>query len=118
MSLSARDAAAAKYRQCMQRSNQLHGSYLDEPALLEQYDRFTEWQMAYLLTFFADLHERPGYGEAIDYTVSDLAGVGISDRDRDLERALRGSSLVIAGAARSRSRSRSLIPTPARSLTV
>ncbi len=71
----------------MQRSNQLHGSYLDEPALLEQYDRFTEWQMAYLLTFFADLHERPGYGEAIDYTVSDLAGVGISDRDRDLERA-------------------------------
>jgi hypothetical protein len=71
----------------MRRSNELHGTYLNDRRALLQYDRFTEWQMTYLLTFFTDLHERPGYGEAIDFTISDLAGVGISDRDRDLERA-------------------------------
>jgi len=39
-----------------------------------------------LLPFFADLHEQPGYAEAIDITMKDIAGVGISSRDRDLER--------------------------------
>ena len=71
----------------MRRSNELHASYLDEPGAAEQYDRFTEWQMTYLLTFFDDLYRRPGYEEAIDFTMSDLAGVRISGRDRDLERA-------------------------------
>ena len=71
----------------MRRSNELHDSYLGAPGQAEQYDRFTEWQMAYLLTFFVDLHEKPGYGEAIDFTISDLAGASISHRDRDLERA-------------------------------
>ena len=71
----------------MRRSNELHDGYLDDPAQLQHYDRFTVWQEGYLLTFFADLHERPGYAEAIDFTMSDLAGVGISSRDRDLERA-------------------------------
>ena len=84
---SAREVAAEKFRVHMRRSNELHASYLDEPGQMEQYDRFTEWQMAYLLTFFTDLYERPGYAEAIDFTMSDLAGVGISHRDRDLERA-------------------------------
>ena len=87
MSRSAREIAAASYREHMRRSNELHASYLDDPGQMEQYDRFTEWQMTYLLTFFTDLHERPGYGEAIDFTMSDLAGVSVSDRDRDLERA-------------------------------
>ena len=87
MSRSARELAAAHFRRYMQRSNELHGSYLDTPGQMQQYDRFTEWQMEYLLAFFADLHDRPGYGEAIDFTMSDLAGVGISERDRDLERA-------------------------------
>ena len=87
MPRTAKEAAAAKFRKYMHRSNELHGSYLDEPGQLQEYDRFTEWQMAYLLTMFVDLHERPGYAEAIDFTMSDLAGVSISDRDRDLERA-------------------------------
>jgi len=87
MSHSARETAATNFREYMQRSNELHDSYLDEPGAPQQYDRFTEWQMAYLLTFFIDLHERPGYAEAIDFTMSDLAGVRISGRDRDLERA-------------------------------
>ena len=71
----------------MQRSNELHRSYLEDPSLAQLYDRFTQWQMAYLLTMFTDLHEQPGYTDAINFTMSDLAGVGISDRDRDLERA-------------------------------
>ncbi len=82
-----RETAAAEFRKYMRRSNELHDSYLQEPERLQQYDRFTEWQMAYLITFFADLHERPGYAEAIDFTMSDLAGVSVSHRDRELERA-------------------------------
>ncbi|MDJ0759047.1 MAG: hypothetical protein QNJ19_06580 [Woeseiaceae bacterium] len=87
MPRSARKAAAAAFNEQMRLSNELHRSYIEDPRQLKQYDRFTEWQMEYLLTLFVDLHEQPGYGEAIDYTVSDLAGVGISDRDHDLERA-------------------------------
>ena len=87
MSRSARKTAAADFNEQMRRSNELHRSYIEDPAQLAQYDRFTDWQMHYLLTLFVDLHEQPGYGAAIDFTVSDLAGVGISDRDHDLERA-------------------------------
>ena len=56
MSNAARQAAAAEFRRHMRRSNELHDSYLGAPGQAEQYDRFTEWQMAYLLTFFVDLH--------------------------------------------------------------
>lgn len=71
----------------MRRSNELHVQYLNDPDALDNYDRFTRWQLDYLLPFFDDLHAQPGYAEAIDFTMSDLAGVGISERDRDLERA-------------------------------
>ena len=87
MSRSARETAAAEFREHIRHSNELHGSYLRTPERLQQYDRFTTWQMRYLLTFFTDLHERPGYGNAIDFTVSDLAGVSVGHRDHDLERA-------------------------------
>ncbi|MGI9238612.1 MAG: FFLEELY motif protein [Woeseiaceae bacterium] len=87
MSESARKSAAAKFRREIRRSNKLHTAYLDDPIFLDQYDRFTNWQLQYLLPFFSDLHAEEGYAEAIDFTMSDLAGVGISNRDRDLERA-------------------------------
>lgn len=87
MSRTARKTAAADFRRQMRRSNELHGHYVDDPDRFEQYDRFTVWQMDYLLTLFADLHAEPGYGDAINFTISDLAGVGISERDHDLERA-------------------------------
>ncbi len=99
MSLSTRQAAAAKFREHMRRSNELHHSYLDDPGAPQQYDRFTEWQMAYLLTFFDDLHEKPGYGEAIDFTISDLAGVRVSGRDHDLERAAPVITRMLPGQA-------------------
>lgn len=87
MPRNARKLAAADFKAQMRRSNELHDHYVDDPDRFEQYDRFTVWQMEYLLTLFTDLHEKPGYGEAIDFTISDLAGVGISERDHDLERA-------------------------------
>ena len=87
MARADRKTAAANFRKQMQRSNELHHSYLEDASLAKQYDHFTQWQMAYLLTMFTDLHEQPGYTDAINFTMSDLAGVGISDRDRDLERA-------------------------------
>lgn len=95
----ARETAAADFRRYMRRSNELHVGYLSDTAQLAQYDAFTRWQMSYLLTFFKDLHERPGYGAAIDFTISDLAGVGISERDRDLERAAPVITRMLPGKA-------------------
>jgi len=87
MALSSRKQAAAKFRRAIARSNELHSEYLDDPALYESYDRFARWQLDYMLPFFSDLLEPEGYPEAVDFIVSDLAGVGVSKRDRDIERA-------------------------------
>jgi hypothetical protein len=87
MSRSNRKAAAIRFRQHIRRSNELHFEYLEDAQLLKNYDRFANWQLQYLLPFFSDLYVRDGYAEAIDFTMSDLAGIGISKRDRDLERA-------------------------------
>jgi hypothetical protein len=87
MSDPQRKALAAQFRQHIRRSNELHREYLADKDLLKNYDRFTLWQLDYLLPFFTDLYEREGYEQAIDFTMSDLAGIGISSRDRDLERA-------------------------------
>ena len=84
---STRKQAAAKFRRAIARSNELHAEYLQDPGLYESYDRFTRWQLDYMLPFFGDLLEPEGYSEAVDFIVSDLAGVGVSERDRDLERA-------------------------------
>ena len=40
-----------------------------------------------MLPFFDDLLEPEGYAEAVDFIISDLAGVGIAERDHDVERA-------------------------------
>lgn len=87
MSLSSRKSAATQFRQHIRRSNELHVGYLEDARLLRNYDRFANWQLEYLLPFFSDLYARDGYADAIDFTISDLAGIGISSRDRDLERA-------------------------------
>ena len=87
MARSSRKQAADTFRGAIARSNELHSLYLDDPQLFESYDRFTRWQLDYMLPFFSDLLEPEGYAEAVDFIVSDLAGVGISDRDHDIERA-------------------------------
>ena len=71
----------------MQRSNALHAKYLQDPKLLDAYDRFTRWQLDYLLRHFSDMYARDGYRQALDFTMNDLAGIGIADRDWDLARA-------------------------------
>ncbi|MBT8092055.1 MAG: hypothetical protein KJN77_03395 [Gammaproteobacteria bacterium] len=85
--MSTRTEAAQRFRDNIRRSNELHAAYLEDPRFLERYDRFANWQLDFLLPFFDDLHSQGGYREALDFTMSDLAGVGISQRDRDLERA-------------------------------
>jgi hypothetical protein len=87
MSPSNRKALATEFRRHIRRSNELHLEYLSDEGLLKNYDRFTNWQLEYLLPFFNDLYTREGYEQAIDFTMSDLAGIGISRRDSDLERA-------------------------------
>jgi len=87
MSQTNRKAEATRFRRNIRRSNKLHIEYLDDELLLKNYERFTNWQLEYLLTFFSDLYARDGYAEALDFVMSDLAGIGISSRDRDLERA-------------------------------
>ncbi len=87
MALSNRKAAANRFRKYIRRSNELHAGYLENSHLLDAYERFAEWQLQHLLPYFSDLHARDGYGAAIEFTMNDLAGIGISRRDRDLERA-------------------------------
>ena len=87
MARSDRKGAAAKFRRAVARSNELHAEYLGDPQLYDAYDRFTRWQLDYMLPFFADLLGPKGYAEAVDFIVSDLAGVGVSERDREIERA-------------------------------
>ena len=82
-----RKHAAALFRRAIQRSNELHAEYLDDTSLYESYDRFTRWQFDFMLPFFDDLLEPEGYAEAVDFIVSDLAGVGVAERDHDIERA-------------------------------
>ena len=85
--MSDRRAAANRFRKYIARSNELHAGYIEDPTMLAAYDRFANWQLEYLLPHFDDLHSQPGYTEALDFTMSDLAGIGISGRDDDLERA-------------------------------
>lgn len=87
MALSKRQQAARKFRDSIAKSNELHREYLGDAGLLESYDRFTRWQVDYMLSFFDDLVAANGYTDAVDFIVSDLAGVGISERDREIERA-------------------------------
>jgi hypothetical protein len=87
MARSKRKQAAAKFRRAIRKSNELHGEYLGDADLLESYDRFTRWQLDYMLSFFDDLVAAEGYTDAVDFIVSDLAGTGISERDREIERA-------------------------------
>ena len=82
-----RKQAAALFRRAIQRSNEIHTEYLDDDALYESYDRFTRWQFDYMLPFFDDVLEPEGYADAVDFIISDLAGVGVAERDHDIERA-------------------------------
>ncbi len=87
MTRSARQQAAAKFRRSIARSNELHAEYLGDAGLFDAYDRFTRWQFGYMVPFFDGLLEPEGYADAVDFIVSDLCGVGVSERDHEIERA-------------------------------
>ncbi len=87
MSRLNRHSAAKRFREHIRAATALHTAHLDDPAFRDEYERFAAWQFRHLLPFFRDLAGRDGYQQAIEFTMTDLAGVGISHRDRDLERA-------------------------------
>ena len=69
-------------------SNALHRAHLDTPERREAYRDFVDLQLEYFLPMYGDLRDRPGYGPAIDFVISDLVGPGIADRDRELEKVV------------------------------
>lgn len=87
MARSKRQLAADRFRAAIARSNDIHAEYLDDRGLYRAYDHFTRWQLGYLRPYFSDLLGAEGYAAAVDFIVSDLAGVGVADRDREIERA-------------------------------
>jgi len=79
---------ADRLRYFAQRSNTLHQRYLENSNLLVRYERFVTWQREYMLPHFEELRENNKWRPAIDFIVSDLAGIGISDRDQQIQRVI------------------------------
>lgn len=80
--------AADSVRLYTERSNQLHQQYLEDPVLLERYARFVNWQLSYMLPFYQELRQAQDTRAAIDFIISDLAGIGISQRDQEIQRVV------------------------------
>ncbi len=79
-------SAAKRLREYVERSNALHRTYLDDKELLDKYRHFVSWQLDYMLPFYEDLRTSDDYAAAVDFVVSDLTGIGISQRDHDIAR--------------------------------
>ena len=79
---------AERLRRYTDESNALHEQYLSDPGLLEEYEYFLDWQVAYTLPFYSEFEEDPSTAAAIEFVISDLIGTSISDRDADLARVL------------------------------
>jgi hypothetical protein len=79
-------SAANKLRNYTERSSALHQEYLDDQAFFRKYKRFVAWQLAYMLPFYEDLRASDDYAAAVDFVVSDLTGIGVSQRDYDIAR--------------------------------
>ncbi len=79
-------SAAKKLRRYAERSNTIHDAYLNDQELLARYEHFVAWQLNYMLPFYDDLRASQDYAAAVDFVVSDLTGMGVSRRDRDIAR--------------------------------
>ena len=66
----------------------VHEQYLSDPALLQKYEYFLDWQIAYSLPFYGEFQEVPETAAATEFVVSDLIGTGISARDADFSRII------------------------------
>ncbi|MFQ5982048.1 MAG: hypothetical protein ACE5KS_01610 [Woeseiaceae bacterium] len=80
--------AADDLHEYTDRSNALHQEYRVDPELLAKYQRLIAVQLDYLLPFYEDLRKSPDYSAAVDFVISDLTGVGISQRDHDIARVV------------------------------
>jgi hypothetical protein len=87
MANTIRQAAARQFETHIRRSNEVHAEYLNDARQYRNYDRFTQWQLDYLLTYFDELRSQDAYADALNFVVSELAGVSVSERDRQLARA-------------------------------
>jgi len=66
----------------------VHEQYLSDPALLQKYEYFLDWQIAYSLPFYSEFQEVPETAAAVEFVISDLIGTGISTRDADFSRII------------------------------
>lgn len=83
-----RKQTQAALRESVEASNALHAAHLDTRDKRRHYEAFVELQLDYFLPQYADLRERPGYDDAIDFVISDLVGPDIAKRDRELEKVV------------------------------
>ena len=81
-------SAAARLRRFAERSAALHAEYRHDAKLLHQYETFVAWLNNYMMARYEDLRPLPGYGDALDFVITDLTGAGISQRDADLARVV------------------------------
>ena len=79
---------AERLRLFTEKSNAVHEQYLTDPDLLEKYENFLEWQIAYSLPFYSEFEDRPETAAAVEFVVTDLIGTGISARDADMARVV------------------------------
>ena len=80
--------AAGDLLRYTQRSNELHEQYASDSRLQEIYQAFIDWQLDYLLQYFEDMQARRDQGAAVAFIISDLAGVEISQRDREFAKVV------------------------------
>lgn len=80
--------AADRLRYFTDLSNAVHRQYLDYPDILKNYQTFIVWQNKYMLQFYDDFCVTKENTAAVDFVVSELTGIGISERDHDLARVV------------------------------
>ena len=92
-------SAAAKLREYTDRSNSIHREYLGDPDLLQQYEHFVAWQLDYMLPFYEDLGATADRAAAVEFFVSDLTGIDLSERDREIAKVVPLMSRMLPGKA-------------------
>jgi hypothetical protein len=82
-----------------ERSIAIHREYLDDPDFLGKYKAFVTWQNNYMAQFYADFRATEEIAAAVDFVMSDLTGVGMSERDRDLARVVPAMTRMLPNKA-------------------
>ena len=90
---------AERLRLFTEKSNAIHKQYLSDPELLQKYEYFLDWQVAYSLPFYSEFSEKPETAAAIEFVISDLIGTGVSARDADLTRVVPIMNRLLPGKA-------------------